>query len=92
MAVATAIMAKMTTNSPRRKPQRPKAIWIVNSRTNSKKNAAGVAELSPRREPWMTHAAIGNADGNGQAQRGTDEDAPARNGGRRIVRGAGWWT
>ena len=54
MAVATAIMAKMTTNSPRRKPQRPKATWTVNSRTNSKKNAAGVAELSPRREPWMT--------------------------------------
>ena len=58
MAVATAIIAKIVTSSPRLKAQArlsaPKKRCRVNSRTKSRKKAAGVAELKPSREPWIS--------------------------------------
>ena len=58
MAVATAIMMKTVTSSARLRARRglmaPRATWTVRSSTKSRKKAAGVHELRPRRVPWIT--------------------------------------
>ena len=58
MAVATAIIAKIVTNSPRpnahSRRTAPSTTCALASSTNNKKNAAGVADESPSRDPCTT--------------------------------------